>query len=283
VIECSGCGLIRLDPMPTASELRSFYPETYWWDADRGLVGRLTELYREFVLNDHVGFAARAVADSGPVLDIGCGGGSFLHAAGRRGIAGCGADASLRAAQVCWSRYGIAAACSTLPHLPFRPGSFQLVTMFHVLEHLPDPMAALAEVRQVLKPGGRLVAQVPNAACWQLMLLGERWNGLDIPRHLIDFRVEDLEALLDASGFEVVRRKFFSLRDNPAGLASSLCAGLDPLSRRVRGVRESPARQLLKNLLYFGLVVAAAPFTLLEAAGSAGSTVMVEALRKEAG
>jgi hypothetical protein len=77
----------------------------------------------------------------------------------------------------------------------------------------------------------------------------------------------------------VLRRKFFSLRDNPAGLATSLAPQLEPMSRRVRLVKEGPATRLLKNALYLALVAAALPFTLLEAACGAGSTVMVEAER----
>ena len=92
--------------------------------------------------------------------------------------------------------------------------------MFHVLEHLYDPASYLDAAHQLLRPDGRLIIQVPNAACWQFLLLGERWNGIDVPRHLIDFRLRDVDTLLDSCGFEVLRHKHFSLRDNPAGLAT---------------------------------------------------------------
>ena len=76
---------------------------------------------------------------------------------------------------------------------------------------------------------------------------------------------------------EVVRRKYFSLRDNPAGLASSVAPGLDPMARRVRRVAESTGARLAKDLAYLALAAAALPFTLAEAACGAGSTVMMEA------
>jgi hypothetical protein len=151
--------------------------------------------------------------------------------------------------------------------------------MFHVLEHLYDPRAHLAAAHELLASDGRLVVQVPNAASWQFRLLGRSWNGVDVPRHLFDFRGRDVEKLLVACGFEVVRRKFFSLRDNPAGLASSVAPSLDPMSRRVRRVRESPGVRLTKDLAYFALVLGSLPFTALEAAFRAGSTVMIEARR----
>jgi hypothetical protein len=149
--------------------------------------------------------------------------------------------------------------------------------MFHVVEHLYDPRAYFAIARELLARDGRLIVQVPNAASGQARLLGRRWNGFDVPRHLFDFRDRDLETVLVRSGFEVLRRKYFSLRDNPAGLASSLAPALDPMARRVRGATESGGARLAKDLAYFALVVGSAPFAALEALCRAGSTVMMEA------
>jgi hypothetical protein len=78
----------------------------------------------------------------------------------------------------------------------------------------------------------------------------------------------------------VLRVKHFSLRDNPAGFASSIAAGLDPMGRRVRGADSSPGMKLVKDLAYFALVLAAIPPTFVESLCRAGSTVMVEARPK---
>ncbi|MBI1353000.1 MAG: methyltransferase domain-containing protein [Acidobacteria bacterium] len=280
VIECSSCGLMRLDPFPTQEELRSFYPENYWWEHDDSAVNRLAEMYRRVVMGDHVRFARAAVEADGRLLDVGCGGGSFLAAMVEHGVDCFGSDFSAKAAAQCLRHAEAPAVCAQLPRLPFQPHSFQTVTMFHVLEHLPDPVSAVEAVAELLPPGGRFIVQTPNASCWQLLLLGDRWNGLDVPRHLINFRSEDLEELLEGCGFDVLRRKYFSLRDNPAGLAASLCPDLEPVARRMRGVSESPQKQALKSALFFALTVAAVPFTLLEAAGAAGSTIMIDAVRR---
>src|SRR5207249_6974384 len=143
-----------------------------------------------------------------------------------------GLDISLDALRLAWKANGVPAVCATLSSPPFAPGSCSAVTMFHVLEHLYDPHSYLEEARGLLKPGGRLIVQVPNAACWQFLFLGERWNGLDVPRHLINFPLCDLDSLLAHCGFEVIRHKHFSLRDNPAGMATSLAPMLDPMARR---------------------------------------------------
>ena len=170
--------------------------------------------------------------------------------------------------------------CATLSKAPFAAESCAAVTMFHVLEHLYDPASYLEAAHRLLKPEGRLIVQVPNAGCWQFLLLGELWNGLDVPRHLIDFRVSDLDKLLGDCGFEVLRHKHFSLRDNPTGMAISLAPWLDPMARRVRNLAETPRLRLWKDLLHAGLVAVSLPFTVLEAACRAGSTVMVEARKK---
>ena len=227
-----------------------------------------------------VRFVSRALAEcgeTGPVLDVGCGGGLFPRLLRERGFAAMGLDSSVEAAALAWHTNGVPVLCGDLAQTPVAAGTCAGVTMFHVLEHLYDPRAYLAAARMLLKPNGRLIVQVPNAACWQFRLLGSRWNGVDAPRHLTDFRARDLEALLAAAGFAVVRRKYFSLRDNPAGLATSLAPQLDPMARRVRGARETAGVRLLKDLAHFSLLAAAIPFTLLEAAAHAGSTVMIEA------
>lgn len=284
VIECLGCRLLRLFPWPSPSELAEYYPDTYWFEPDSSAAQNAEEFYRRVVLHDHLRFVRTAmepVQNSGPVLDVGCGGGLFGRMLKERGFHSIGLDVSPKAAAVAWGRNGLPTVAALLSSAPFRRSSCAGVTMFHVLEHLYDPASYLQASHDLLIPGGRLVIQVPNAACWQFLLLADRWNGLDVPRHLIDFRASDMDRLLEHCGFEIVRHKYFSLRDNPAGLASSIAPDLDPMARRVRRIRESAAGRLARDLLYFTLVLAAVPFTILEAASRAGSTVMIEARKRQ--
>jgi SAM-dependent methyltransferase len=280
VVECAECGLLRLDPQPPPEKLGQYYPANYWFAPDSSAASRLEEAYRRFVLRDHVRFAARAIRDSGasgPLLDAGCGGGLFLGMMRERGFRVLGLDYSREAAAIAWKRQQAPSVCAMLNAAPFRAGTLGAISMFHVLEHLYDPRAYLAGARELLQPEGRLIVQVPNASSWQFRLLGGAWNGIDVPRHLFNYRSRDVEKLLHLCGFRVVRRKYFSLRDNPAGLASSLAPRLDPMARRVRRIPESGAMRLVKDLAYLGLTAVALPFTLAEAAARNGSTVMIEA------
>jgi SAM-dependent methyltransferase len=236
------------------------------------------------LLRDHVAFVRRALRDSGsagPVLDVGCGGGLFLALLRGHGAPVVGLDASSEAASIAWTRNRVPAFRGDLRCAPLRPASFAAVTMFHVLEHLPDPSTYLSAAHALLAPDGRIVVQIPDAACWQFALLGKYWNGVDVPRHLYDFRASDLRALLSSCGFEVLREKHFSWRDNPAGLATSVAPSLDPVARGVRGRDRNAASKLMKDAAYFFLVAAALPFAALEAAFRKGSTVMMEARKIE--
>jgi SAM-dependent methyltransferase len=273
---------LRIEPPPDADALRGYYPESYWFAPDESAASRFEERYRRLVLRDHVRFVRRALRSTGargPLLDAGCGGGLFLGMMRQRGFRVLGLDISREAASIAWRRQRVPAVCAVLEAAPFPAGSLAGLTLFHVLEHLPDPCAYLRAAHELLAPDGRLIVQVPNAASWQCRLLGRRWNGMDVPRHLWDFRAGDVAILMERCGFQVLRRKYFSLRDNPAGLASSLAPGLDPMARRVRRVPEGRRARLLKDALYLALVAAALPFTLIEAACGAGATVMIEGRR----
>ena len=283
IVECKRCRLIRLEPRPTHAELSRYYPDSYWYYPEDNPSGRLEQMYRRFVLRDHVNFvtqALRGANERGLVLDVGCGGGLFLRMMREHGYPVLGLETSGKAARLAWHTNHVAVVCGDLANSPVVNESCAVVTMFHVLEHLHDPVAYLHSARALLRPEGRLIIQIPNASSWQFLLFGEYWNGVDVPRHLINYRQKDMENLLEFCGFEVIRRKQFSLRDNPAGFASSVAPNLDPMARRVRGLKENRLTKGLKDLLYLGLVVASLPFTICEAACGAGSTIMLEAKRK---
>ena len=193
------------------------------------------------------------------------------------GYAAYGLDFAIGAARIAWQTNRVPVAAGLLPHAPFRAESLGGISMFHVLEHLYDPAGYIESAWRLLRPKGKVVVQVPNAASWQCAVFGANWNGVDIPRHLVNFRAKDVDGLLASCGFEVLRHKYFSLRDNPAGLATSLAPVLDPMARRVRRTPETSKQRLVRDLLYLGLVAVSLPFTVLEAAFRAGSTVMIEA------
>ena len=272
ILRCAECGMIRLSPQPSGEELKAYYPDTYWFAPETTTTSGLEQTYRRLVLRDHLAFLRHL---RGPILDVGCGGGLLLAMLRERGVQGIGIDFSHSAGRAA-SRQGIPVVCGALADAPFPSGTFQAITMFHVVEHVPDPGGCLAAAHTLLADDGRLIVQVPNAASWQARLLGKKWVGFDVPRHLYTFREPDIVRLLQRHGFKVVRRKHFSLRDNPASLATSMAPSLDPMASKVRGKARLP---LVKDLAYLSLMLASLPFAAIEAGFKHGATIMVEAVR----
>jgi len=280
LIECAQCRFLRLYPRPTLEEAQQYYPDDYYFAPRADWLSQLAELYRRLVILDHVRFVEQAIAGLPPdalLLDVGCSGGLLPRMLRNRGRRMLGLDNSLAAARTAWRVNGVPVICADFLRPAIPEGSCGAITMFHVLEHVPDPPAYLEQARRLLQPGGRLLVQVPNAASWQFLLFAERWNGLDVPRHLWHFRAKDLEWLLRHCGFRLRRRKYFSLRDNPAGMATSLAPSLDPMARRVRQTPESTLQAAVKNAVYLGLTIGCLPLAALEAAFQSGSTIMIEA------
>ena len=210
--------------------------------------------YRRFVLRDHVNFVSRPFRrEDGPLLDVGCGGALFGRLMADRAIGFSDWIIRGRRLRSRGHRIGVPVVAGIFSSAPFPNDFFAAITMFHVLEHLYDPAAYLQAAWRLLKPGGRLIVQVPNASSWQFLFFGEHWNGLDVPRHLINFRAHDLQVLLENCGFKLLRTKYFSLRDNPAGMASSMVPSLDPMARRVRQVAEGSKLRLFKDLRILAL------------------------------
>ncbi len=284
---CPQCRCLFLNPMPDGKEIAGFYPSQYWWNASRpGLLKQLESVYRRLALRDHVAFIVSAGrhANGRRVLDFGCGSGTLLGILKTRGFDVLGVDSSEEAARVADLENGVRVIAGSLEEASFEAGSFDVVTMFHVMEHVTNPRDILAEVFRILKPAGRVVIQVPNIDSWQFKMFGARWYGLDIPRHVIDYSKDSMLGLLSASGFEPKRVRHFNLRDNAPALVSSLVPSLDPVSRAIRqrrrGGKEPALVAWARHLVYLALVIAAYPIVLLESASGHGATIMIEASRK---
>jgi SAM-dependent methyltransferase len=112
-----------------------------------------------------------------------------------------GLDASVGAVNQVRDLHGLTALVGSLPNPELRPGSFDVVTMWHSLEHVHRPLAILRAAYQLLVPGGKLVVATPNIDSLPYRLFGRSWFGLDLPRHLTHFTPVTLTAMLQTAGF----------------------------------------------------------------------------------
>ncbi|WP_053379405.1 class I SAM-dependent methyltransferase [Nitrospira moscoviensis] len=244
---CPRCSVLWLSPRPEREELPKFYPQGYYAyqtsddGAAAGGMGRgLRDHLRRLILREVFGYAhlvrggrwsswvgrllgaipslrRRAAFDweellprfvpNGRLLDVGCGAATYLARMRELGWDVHGVDLSPDAARAAQNRYGIPVKVGMLPEARFPDGMFSVVTMSHVIEHVPDPPAHLAECRRIMAPGGRLIIKTPNLAGFASRLFGKHWVALDPPRHLVLFSPQALRECVQQAGFQVIRER----------------------------------------------------------------------------
>jgi SAM-dependent methyltransferase len=155
------------------------------------------------------------------LLDIGCGAGDFLHVAKQLGYRPLGYDPDPSAVEFA-NRMGLAAKVGGLPNTGLDDDAFDQICLNHVLEHVHEPILALAELFRILKPGGRIWLTQPNIDAVGLAVFGKSWRGLETPRHLVLMNPDGLKNIFTQAGFVDVEL----LRPRPEALGSfraSLC------------------------------------------------------------
>ena len=209
VVQCRHCELAYTNPRPDADSMSRFYPADYrphrrarkirragkrvsWWARLSGRSSPERDGGLEWV-------------GQGRLLDFGCGGGNYLRRMADHGWRVTGLDAAVGAVATVQSELGLPALVGSLPHPELEPASFDVVTMWHSLEHVHDPLQTLRDSFRLLIPGGRLVVAVPNRESFAAWAFGPAWFGLDLPRHLTHFTPSTLRTMLHVAGFSVDR------------------------------------------------------------------------------
>lgn len=237
--KCPGCGLGWMHPLPSAEEIASFYPTSYY-GANGAKFRSAIEFVVRLVSARRLRFLTKSLPPGAAVLDIGCGRGILLNELSKRGFRAYGTELSPSACASVDSNIDVR-VCHQLEEAGFDSGMFDQVVIWHVFEHLSDPAATLREIHRILKPGGTVVIAVPNFSSWQAKWSDSGWFHLDPPRHLFHFSLESLERILNNHGFDVRSRHHFSLRQNPFGWVQSA------LNRWTRQPRNGLYDWLLRN------------------------------------
>jgi SAM-dependent methyltransferase len=209
IVRCRGCGLVYLTPQVPAESLAEVYQESYWSSPSakqRGYTDYLGDeaLYRRTFrrrLEHHV----LPYVERGRLLDVGCAAGFFVDEAARAGFDAEGVDVSRP--MVDFARRSLQLeriALGTLEDCRFVDQSFDVITLWDVVEHVPDPPGFLQEVRRVLSDDGYLILETQNVQSAFARLTGRRWHHYKVPEHLFHFAPATCTRLLEEAGFEVV-------------------------------------------------------------------------------
>lgn len=205
MIECQACGQAWVCPGLNMEELDRYYPPGYisFPTAIEDEKSAVQRIARQFGVEKRARRVIQRTAKPGKVLDIGCATGIFLNAMKQQGWECYGIEPSTYAAQYAASRFGIEVFNGFLAECPYEDEFFDAVTLWDVLEHLPDPREELARVWQLLKPGGLLVVSMPNSSSWERRTFGKYWAGWDIPRHFYIYNDKTISRMLSEHDFTV--------------------------------------------------------------------------------
>jgi SAM-dependent methyltransferase len=217
--QCPGCGVAQTVPRMAEQELGQYYPSRYYPTVtlDAAQFERSIGRYQKAKVR-----LIRRYRKGGEILDIGCGAGYFVHEASVAGFEAEGLEFSREAAAFGRSNWNLRITEGDLLNSSFAEGSFDIITFWQVLEHLPKVSEALDRVSALLRPGGLLVIAVPNFGSWQARFFRGRWYHLDVPRHQFHFNPSSLRSLLEKRGFEVKGIDHRSAEHNWAGIMGSI-------------------------------------------------------------
>lgn len=202
IVSCPGCGLMFTNPIPVPAALGEYYKsESYISHSDtrKGIISQAYHLVRLISLRQKQKLVERYVS-RGTVLDYGCGTGSFLKHLAANGWRTVGIEPDTGARALAGNDVFADLIEYKKRH---QAGHFDLITLWHVLEHVFDLSKLLLELRDLLAPDGALIVAVPNLTSFDASHYGEHWAAYDVPRHLYHFSPECLTALLVRHGFSL--------------------------------------------------------------------------------
>lgn len=238
VSECASCHVVFTEPRPAS--LDRYYPIRY-----RGYGPLVTRILAAFY-SARVNRWAKRYPTGKSVLEIGCGPGLMLAAFAKRGWKALGIERNEDAASRARQTPGVEVTAKPLNEMPL-DARFDLIILFHVLEHIGNPVSLLKDCAGRLAPDGRVIVNVPNIDSWQSHFAGSLWLHLDVPRHLVHFSPHSLATTLEKAGLKLSDLRFASLEHDPFGWVESalnritgrsntltrFLMGLEPFSGRV--------------------------------------------------
>jgi 2-polyprenyl-3-methyl-5-hydroxy-6-metoxy-1,4-benzoquinol methylase len=209
IVQCKDCDFKFTNPRPLQSEIGKYYESEDYIshsNSKKGLFNLAYQTIRNITLQGKVKLVNSFNTETKKLLDIGCGTGEFLNAAKTAGWTVEGLEPGENARS-----YGIKTFGLTVNDLSYlanlKSETFDVITMWHVLEHVPNLHETLQQIRKILKPNGRLIIAVPNCEAFEEGKYSSVWAAYDVPRHLNHFTVKTATNLFKINNLEVFNKK----------------------------------------------------------------------------
>lgn len=204
ICECLNCGLQYTMPRPTKDKIGNYYKSEEYYshqENKKGFIPKLYEAVKKVNLRKKYRLATKDLAE-GKLLDIGCGVGDFLQRAEEKGWECMGVEPSEEAKVI--ARKRIKANIINSEELEQIPdNTFDLITMWHVLEHIDDLKWQVEQLQRLIKPNGRIVIAVPNYKSHDGQFYKEHWAAYDVPRHLNHFNKQTITKIFKSKGLQL--------------------------------------------------------------------------------
>jgi 2-polyprenyl-3-methyl-5-hydroxy-6-metoxy-1,4-benzoquinol methylase len=204
IVECIDCGFRFTNPRPDEKEIIRYYDSPDYIAHDTGnrtLVQTIYTTLRKYTLRNKYSIVKKS-SPGNALLDIGCGTGEFLNYCRKKNFTTTGIEPNEKARNFARKEFGLTVFNETeLDNLS--PATFDVITMWHVLEHVHKLNERMHRIYQLLKPDGALIIAVPDSDSWDAVKYKDFWAAYDLPRHLYHFTQHSLGKLAHKNGFSI--------------------------------------------------------------------------------
>lgn len=205
IIECDECKLLFTSPCPAQDKIGDYYKSEDYLshnEEKKNLFARIYNIVKKTNIKNKFNIAIDSKSSAVKILDIGCGVGDFLNYAKEKGCEITGIEPSDDARKIAEKKLNTKLLSpAELENLP--DNSFDVITMWHVLEHVADLKTEIHHLQRLLKKDGRLILALPNYKSYDAEYYKDKWAAYDVPRHLNHFSKTSIENIFKETQFQL--------------------------------------------------------------------------------